>query len=177
MIRAWAVCVAMVFLAGVVSADDSGWDKFTSKEGGFTVSFPGAPKEMVLKADGETVEKNVRFHAKRDEVDYDVGYIAYTKKNVDKFDALDPEDFARRQREATVKRTKGEILMQQDVTFGKENRPGYELLIQVSPKGFIRQRAFYVKGKLYQLMIMGTSRGSVTTAVADKFMDSFGLAE
>lgn len=177
MVRVSLTCAAVVLLAVAAWADESGWEQFTSKEGRFAVSFPAAPKERKLKPRGEAIAQDVRFESKRDGVDYDVGYVAYAQAVADKYDALDPAEFAQRQREATVKGTKGKVLAQKDVTLGKEKRPGYELLIQVSAKGFIRQRAFYAHGRLYQLMVTGTSRDAVTGTTADKFLDSFRLAE
>ena len=176
MIRILPVCVA-VLLSAVASAADSDWTKYTSKEGRFTALFPASPKEKEMKANGETITRNVVVGARRDGTHYDIGCISYAKSIADKLNTLDSADFAKRQKAATIKRTEGKILSQKDITVGKEKRPGYELLIQTGPKQFIRQRALYVAGRLYQLMVAGTSRDAVTGATADKFVDSFRLAD
>lgn len=177
MLRSISFSVALAILSVLAVAEEAAGEKFISKEGRFTVSFPATPKEIVMEADGETIVKNVRYSVAKDGLNYDVGYIAYGKNFADKINTLDPADFAKRQQAATVKRTVGEVLVQKEAALGKEKQPGYELLIQVNPTQFLRQRAFYANGKLYQLMLAGATRELVTSATADKFLDSFSIAE
>lgn len=153
--------------------------KFVSDRGLFSVMMPSKVKLDEGEVDGVKTVKNQRVVSSTDSrvLSYDVGYIEYGKEFADKLNMNDPTEFASLLRKNTAKNTQGVVLVQKDITLGKKKLPGYELLIEVSPKVFLRQRAMYSSGKLYQLMVAGTSRDAVSVAAADKFLESFQLSE
>ncbi len=177
--RIWAGVAAVLLAASGASAQEEkdGWVKHSAADGAFTVSFPGKPKVTEKKGSSLATVKDVRAEAKKDGVEFTAGFLQYSEMFAEKFDALDPADFAKRQREGTVKRTKGKVLTEKDITVGGGKRPGFELVIEVGPKAFIRQRTVYSKGRLYQLLVTGETREAVTGAAAERFIDSFRLPE
>jgi hypothetical protein len=156
----------------IYSADPPEWKEFASKEGRFTVLMPGTPKQN--KADTESdfgkgvLYMNVMQIGK---VMYGANYCDYPaevkKASIKKiYDAS---------RDGAVANMKGKLDSEKDIKLGEY--PGREIRIEVAEgKYLFRARVYLVEQRLYQVVILGTPEDA-TSKEADKFLDSFKLAD
>jgi len=68
----------------------------------------------------------------------------------------------------------GELLLDKEITLGKDKIPGREVIVDKGAQK-MRVRAFIDKTKMYQVLVIGKSKDEVTTKDADKFLDSFEI--
>jgi hypothetical protein len=155
-------------------ADDREFAEFTSKEGKFTVLFPGKPKETkrTLQSPFGPVELNSFSVSPLQPVStYVVIFSDYPANFEKKSDA----DFLDSSRDGSVKNSGGKLLSEKKLTLDKY--PGRELLLEAPNQGgLFRQRIFIVGNRLYQLIVGGAEEVAKSKG-ADKFLDSFKLQE
>jgi WD40 repeat protein len=143
----------------MIAAD--AWKPFTSREGGFTISFPGTPKESVAGLNGENHLTIFRRGDNRFLVSYE---------------DLPPEVAARGAKAlyADIAAQFGEgKKSQRDIELA--GQPGLELVLKESyplPGENVR-RLFLVKGRAYEVDVY--DYGGLTPEDRKKFLDSFRL--
>src|SRR5262249_25102169 len=122
-------------------ADDSGWKEFTSKEGGFTVSWPGKPTERTQAAGGSTMRMFLV------EVSRDLAYtVVYSDKSDDATFALDPAW------QQAMAKYKGKLVSEKKIKLG--SYPGKEIRFDLPDSLLgVRMRLYAVKHRLYQVML------------------------
>ena len=167
--------VALV-CTGLGRADDSKVQDFTSKEGKFSVAFPGKPKEATKDADSAAGKLSfTRFTYEDGDTGLLVIYCDYPPKLRKEKGAEKILDDAR---DGCVEKAKGKLTDEKKRTIGKDKEPGRELLIQLPDEGkpYFRSRMYLVGDRLYQVIVVGPEKYA-TGKDADAFLDSFKLAE
>jgi hypothetical protein len=77
-------------------------------------------------------------------------------------------------RDGAVGNLEGNLASEKDIKLGKH--PGREIQIVAGGKRLFRARVYLVDQRLYQVVVFGTKEAA-TSKEADKFLDSFKLAE
>jgi hypothetical protein len=150
------------------------WKEFTSKEGGFTASFPSAPSELKqsLKTPAGNVEVNVVGVEFPDQQGFLVTYHNLPDALSQQPEAADliletiPQQVKANASGATIT---GEI---KKIT--QDGHPGREFNMQRGSNGFLVVRALLVKNRVYQVIVAG-SKEMVSSKDAQRFLDSFHL--
>jgi hypothetical protein len=154
----------------VLGADADNWKPFTSKEGGFTILFPGVPAESKQEAKAPTGTVTVTFFvAEQGGVTYIAGFSVFSKETMK---SRTEQKRLNNARDGAVAAAKGNLKEEKRIHLAKKY-PGRELLIQAE-KGFIRSRIYAVENRLYQTMVMGTKQQTDAKEATD-FLDSFRL--
>jgi hypothetical protein len=167
--------LAFLLFADLCQADDPKAKDFASKEGKFSVAFPGKPEESTKEADSAAGKLTFTNYTYSDGdsallVMY-CDYPADVRKQKGAEKVLDDA------RDGGVKSAKGKLTDEKKRTIGKDKNPGRELLIQL-PDGklYFRSRIYLVGDRLYQVIVVGPEKYA-TGKDADAFLDSFKLAE
>ena len=155
-------------------AAQSPWREFTSKQGGFSVLMPGAPKEETEVKELPVVGKGEThlFILSHESGVYVVSYLdvpGLARQDQSFCDSFG-KGFLKSIGEATAKGAGGKVASETDISFGKN--PGKEILIEVSA-GIATARAYFIRRRGYELIGAPTA-GSNPTNVK-KFLDSFKL--
>ncbi len=145
-----------------------GWVEFTSEEGRFTATFPGKPEVTTRKDDNGDVTTGVMGHRERGDIVYMVMF-SYNAKTDPK---ADPKVMLKRVADSLADETKAKKEIE------RNGHPGIELIREHQEKGGIKvavtYQAFYVDGRLYQVMV-GSRPGVKEKVEARRFLDSFRL--
>jgi hypothetical protein len=167
----WILLVLAFFCGG--AEKETPPKKFKSEAGKYTVLFPGKPKEEIQKT--ATAQGQIQLVMNIYEVSNDLAYmVAYNDyplmaKNVD------PQKNLQAARDGN-KGANGKILKDTEITFGKNKIPGREVLIAKGPVQ-IRTKLLLAGKRLYQVMVIATKLEAVNSKDADKFFESFEIAE
>lgn len=169
---AWAIVWSAVFALGQTDTLPAPWKTHVSKEGGFSVAFPGTPNEskQKVKSQGQTVEVRLLVVDSM-EGTYVVGYSEApdgTSKAGTEEKRLDNA------RDGAVQSARGKLLSEKRIAF--DGYSGRELLILTDNANTLRIRIFAIRNKLYQAMAVG-SRLFTASREANQFLDSFKLAK
>jgi hypothetical protein len=150
------LCFAVV--ANPIGADDQpAWKEFASKEGRFKVLMPGTPKQDQAET----------------ESDFGKGVLHMNTAQAGK--TLYGANYCDSSRDGAVANLEGELAGEKDIKLGEY--PGREIQIDVAGgKRLFRVRVYLVDQRLYQVVVFGTKEAA-TSKEADKFLDSFKLAE
>jgi hypothetical protein len=141
--------------------------KFTSKEGAFSVTLPGEPKESsedIKTNSGPTVLHQFQVERNEGKVFYIVGYSDYQIR-------LEETTSLEGVIKAQVESMKGKITSDKMVTL--DGHPGRSVTIEA--EGVIFFSSVYVAGnRLYQVMF-GMQKGETMPADGRDFLDSFRI--
>jgi hypothetical protein len=167
--------VVLLFPVLVLSArgnDPPEWKEFVTKEGQFKASMPGTPKQKKLDTESDFGKGVLHMNV------VEVGKTMY---------AANYSDFPAEVKKATLKQVydssrdgavanmDGKLAEEKEVKLGEH--PGREIRIDVAEgKLLFRVRVYLVEQRLYQVVVLGTPE-AVKSKEADKFLDSFKLAE
>lgn len=168
--------VAIVIAAGTSAGDDppSKFKEFTSKEGRFSVDFPGTPKDSK-----EPVSKGGPMQTQY-YVDGPTGaYLVSFQDNPNLAKAGKAElEKSLVTAQATVqKATQGKLISAKEISLDKDT-PGreYEFDVLAGPGGVFRSRAYMVKDRLYQVIVVG-QKDFARSKDADRFLGSFRIVK
>jgi len=162
------LCVSLPLFLG---ADAEDWKPFTSKEGGFTILFPGIPTESKQETKTPAGTITVTFFvAEQDSATYIGGFSVFPRETMK---ARTEEKRLDNARDGAVAAARGKL--EAERKFHLKKHPARELLIK-GEKGFIRSRIYAVENRLYQTMVMGTKEQMKGKEVT-RFLDSFQLAK
>jgi hypothetical protein len=145
---------------------DRHWAEFTSKEGRFSATFPGKP-EVTKKEAKTSVTTECTVARERGNIAYTVIYTDYKNPNPN----ADPKAVLKSVIESNAKVTKKKKEIKLN---GIE---GVELVLELDQKEgklHMTYRAYFVKGRLYQLMVIDAP-GVKEKIQVEKFLDSFKL--
>lgn len=152
------------------------WKEFSSKDGRYSVSMPGTPKETTQKVPtpaGEIVTNVATLEPSKG-----VGYaVSYNDMPFDDDKLKQPgvvDNVLDGSANGQVTNVKGKLISQKAIKLGEF--PGREVHFEVPGQGEIRSRIFLVGKRLYQTMVQGP-KASVTSKDADKFLDSFKVTK
>jgi len=164
-------CLAAAVLVAAEPATKAG--RFASKAGRFTIEMPGEPKEQINKID--TALGPIDLHLFVFSPDPNIVYIAsYADYPEDVIKKSDSEKMLNGARDGAVKNINGKLDREKKITIDKH--PGRDISI-VADQAMARVRMYLVDARLYQVILVSTSKESVTSKDAEKFLDSFKLAD
>lgn len=151
---------------GTTHAEDA-WPEYRSIEGGFAVSFPGAPKLTNQTApDGESI------HSVVVDLDKTAFLVLYTDYGTGTFAGGDPALALDQVRDRLVGDQKTQLRIERNFTF--KSRPARELVIDDAHGSTQIYRLYIVGDRLYQV-ICGGPKGFETSPDAQRFENSFRL--
>ncbi|MFT3881955.1 MAG: hypothetical protein QM703_20155 [Gemmatales bacterium] len=149
------------------------FEKFTSKDGKFSASFPGKPlvrKETKSSELGD-IQTNLFFVPIGNHSTF---YITVTDKP-EAWKNTDPVELLERARNG-VKGKDGEIVTDEGIKFGPDKLPGRRFLIMKTEVTYVKN-IIVLKGlRLYQVAVQG-KREFVESKEVDKFFESFELTK
>lgn len=138
--------IALVTCGVVAQKNPSAWKEFTSKEGQFTVSFPGTPTAIVDTIDTSAGRSRIHiFTLQADPLFYYISYIDVPKSPQTREEhkaALDAD------RDRAV--AKRRLISESEITF--DGIVGRELLLE-SAIQIAKGRFFYAKNRVYHLIV------------------------
>lgn len=167
--------VLLVFAVGVAAAhaeDKPEWKEFASQEGRFKVLMPGTPKPEKFDTESDFGKGVLYMNSVAvDKTMYAANYCDFPAE-IKKAPIKQVFDSSR---DGAVANMQGKLAGEKDIKLG--DHPGREIQIEVAGgKQLFRARVYLVEQRLYQVVVMG-SREAANSKEADKFLDSFKLAE
>lgn len=167
------VLLSLAVGAALACADDQPeWKEFASKDGRFKVLMPGTPKQNKVETESDfgkgVLYMNVTLAGKSM---YGANYCDFPAE-IKKAPIKQVFDSSR---DGAVANMEGKLASEKDIKLGEH--PGREIQIDVAEgKRLFRVRVYLVEQRLYQVVIFGSPEAA-TSKEADKFLDSFKLAE
>jgi hypothetical protein len=150
----------------------AGWRVFTSKEGRFAIAVPGAPEETKLPVLTATANLDVRlFVVETNEGTYVASYCDLPPEEVKAGTEQKRLDLAR---DGAVNNAKGKLKSEKERKL--DGNPGRELEIEADKGHRIRMRIVAVQQRLYQTMVMGSTKFTHSKDAA-RFLDSLRLVK
>lgn len=151
----------------------AGGKELTPKDAGFSVDMPGdaiETKQALGLPTGGKVEVKIFLVQLKADTNYIVSYCDLPAESLQ---GLTPDARLDRARDDAVAASKGKLVSDKKVKLGTD--PGRDVVIELpEDKGFVRDRIYLVKTRLYQLVVTG-DKGLVMGADAEKYLDSFKL--
>lgn len=166
--------VLVVALIGVLFFISS-LNVYTYKKGGFSIWFPGEPKEMNQQVPIYATPRNLSIYA------YTKAKTVYTVLHFDltsyERNNYTPESFLDEGTLDSFSRFDGETIKKEPITLnGYKGMEVAGSMLKGEMEVLIRTRAYLVEGRLYALMVMGMA-DDVRDADTDRFFDSFKLLD
>ena len=164
--RALIAAVMFLGLAGVVSAQDG---KFKSKEGKFSATFPGEPKNITQKA-GD-IDLNITIAEKGG------GGMAVIYSDLPAAAVKDakPKDILDKGEKGLVDNFKAKVTKSKDIEFGKQKFPAREITAEKDPIQ-LKITIILVENRLYQVFVVGP-KDLVEGKDAEDFFKSFEITK
>jgi hypothetical protein len=167
-----ALLVFAIGLASVHAEDKPDWKEFASQEGRFKVLMPGTPKQDKFDTESDFGKGVLYMNS------IAVGKTMYGANYCDfpaEIKKAPIKQVFDSSRDGAVANMQGKLAGEKDIKLG--DYPGREIQIDVAGgKQLFRARVYLVDQRLYQVVVMGTKEAA-TSKDADKFLDSFKLAE
>jgi hypothetical protein len=161
-----AAAVFVLFAAGVTAQDAK---KYESKEGKYSVAFPGTPKDEAKKAGGiglniAMVQKGAGGFA-----------VIYSDLPAEAIKAVKAKDLLDGGQKGLVDNFKAKVTSSKDIEFGKQKYPAREI---VGEKDAINLRITIIlaENRLYQVFVVGP-KDLTTGKEADEFLKSFEITK
>ena len=145
--------------------------EFQSESGRFSILFPGLPKEEKVPDDSGGLLQ-IQFLVGSEDGDLLVSYQDNPKLANATWDELSKALLVAQ--EKVQKSMQGKLVRSKEIALEKQY-PGREYEFEIpTAAGQYRSRSYLVKGRLYQVIVVG-KREFVASKDADRFMDSFKL--
>jgi hypothetical protein len=158
-------------LAGAVNGCGGNWKEFSSAEGKYKVMMPGTPKETTQASPAGPI----KFHT----VEEKNGAYVVNFTDITGTASEPPEKIDQRldgARQGAAGNVQGKVVKEDKITL-EGKYPGRDIQIELpNDKGLIRVRMYFVNGRLYQVMAVGTKSWTGSGDV-QKFLDSFALLQ
>ncbi len=147
------------------------WKRFTSKEGRFSIRFPGTPKVSKEKFKIDVYESEITSFTVESADGKTAYYAGYNDFSKDLLERCPIDAMFDGARDNAVKVAKGKLTRERDMKAGRY--PGREVRIETA--GFvIATRYFLVKQRLYTLVV-STAKEENNEPVIDQFFKLFKL--
>jgi hypothetical protein len=166
----WSLTLPL--LLGAVQEAPS-WKSFTSKEGGFTASFPVMPEEkkQLLKTATGQMDVRVFLAEDKNDISYVVSISDLPAKDYKKGTEEQRLDFAR---EGALNSSRGKLRSEKKIML--DGYPGRDLIIDAENGSVIRLRLYAVGRRLYQVLAVGPATVATSRDVTF-FLDSLRLVK
>jgi hypothetical protein len=164
------LALGLIFTCALAVAQDETPARFESKEGNYSVQFPGKPAKSTRKAGGvdlhiAIVEKGTGGFA-----------VIHTDLPAEAVRAAKPKDLLDGgQRKGLVESFKAKVTSARDFEFGPEKHPARELVAE-KDQFHLRVRMILAGNRLYQVLVVGP-RELTASKDADSFFKSFDIAK
>jgi len=157
----------VLFAAGLAIGQEP--EKFVSKEGKYSVGFPGKPMVESKKAGG--IDLNIAI------VQKGMGGFAVIHSDLpaDKVKAAKPKDLLDGGQKGLIDNFKAKISSAKDFEFGKQKYPAREL-VGAKDATNLRFQIILADNRLYQVFVVGP-KDMVTGQEADAFFKSFEITK
>ena len=163
----------------VVEKDAAKWQQFSSKEGRFSILFPGLPVEETQSIGAPGVNFNLHLNRLHTFAEYSVMYADYPESindnNVDLANSVLDNGL-----EGAVAEVNSKLLEVNKISL--EGHPGRSYKERMADGGIMRGKTFLVGHRLFQIAITtpkeeGASADTVRLyeTTAEKFLESFRL--
>jgi hypothetical protein len=158
--------------ARVQAEDKPEWKEFASKEGRFTVLMPRTPEQQQADAESDFGKGVLHMNTvQAGKVMYGANYCDFPAE-IKKAPIKQVFDSSR---DGAVANLDGKLADEKEIKLG--DYPGREIQIEIAGgKRLFRARVYLVEQRLYQVVVLGTKE-TATSKEADKFLDSFKLAD
>jgi hypothetical protein len=170
-LKTWSfVLVVVLILSACGSAE---WKEFTSSEGGFSVSMPGAPQEETQTV--PTAAGDIELHTFLVDQGASGYFVGYFDVPSELLAASDPGTLLNGGIQGAFGNIDGNIENQRDITLN--GFPGIEASGTFSfegETGTIKARAYLVNERVYQIYAAVQGTGGQSPDI-DRFLDSFKL--
>jgi hypothetical protein len=162
--------LASILLLGFAPAPE--WKEYVSKDGRYKVQLPGTPMEKTQKVPGAGDVLMVVYELK--DGAYLANFTDIPGAAKDSAEMIDKRlDGAR---DGAAGSVGGKVVKEEKITLDKKY-PGREIQIELpGDKGLLRARYYWVEGRLYQTIVVGT-KAFVGGDDTKKFLDSFALTK
>jgi len=162
------VVVLFLFVFVATSRAETGMQEFTSKDGGFIISMPGAPKESVQNVDSAAGPLELhQFLVEDGNVAYIVMYNDYPRVPESQ------ETFFKNVRDGGVNAVKGTL--KKEKVIARQGYPGRAFDIETSDT-LLLQDVYLVGKRLYQV-ILGVPKADSMPSRTNQFFGSFKLTQ
>jgi hypothetical protein len=165
------VAAAALFLPAALARPDV--ETYAPKDAGYSVKFPGKPKERTLKTKsaGSDIELKLADYATQKGDLYGVSYYDLPGGKV--ADSAVNELLGK-----IVNGLKGEgkVTDSKDIEFGDQKVPGRSFTVEVSKQQFSRGLVVVRDDRVYQVFVQG-SKSFAEGKEAKAFLDSFALTK
>ena len=169
--RVLVVFAAVVFLPAALARPDA--ESYAPKDGGYTVKFPGRPREGTqrVKSPRGVIEVRMADYANNKG---DAWVAAY----YDHPDGAGPADEAKRVIDAVVNEMRGDgkVTKNEEIEFGDKRLPALAFTIEKPKQQFVRGVVVMSGARVYQVFVLG-SKSFVESKDAKAFLDSFTLTK
>ncbi|HUJ19713.1 MAG TPA: hypothetical protein VL197_17125 [Nitrospirota bacterium] len=127
------------------------WAEFSSPEGNFSILMPGTPAQE--KKQVSTAAGLLDMHMFSREVRNRTAYIVIYTDYPDAITRVSPDKVLDGGRDGAVANSKGKLLSEQYL-FLEGGHSGREITVEVPEKGMLKVRAYLVRQRLYQIMLI-----------------------
>jgi hypothetical protein len=167
--------IGLLCFANTARAEDK-WEIYNSKDGKYSILFPGKPAESDQKFESNGVE--LKQYLATVVVNNDLLYlVAYNDFPEAAIAGADKDALLDGVRDGDVKVFGGKLASEKKITLGKEKYPGREILLEKPDETRVyRSRAYFAGNRLYQVVIIA-AKDAATNKETDKYFDSFKLSE
>jgi hypothetical protein len=168
------VLVLLLTAMCLVGCQQTVWTEYTSLEGGFLVSFPGAPTELArtLSTEGAgDIEAHICI-VKHEHSAYGIMYADYPESYIEQLETEHLFDIGL---EGAVAGSNATLLSESTISL--DGHPGREVKAKLSEGGLVvRTRMYLVGNRLYQV-IATVPEDQVLSSNVDVFLNSFALLQ
>lgn len=172
--RPFAACVIALFACTAVAQDAKPYE-LKSKDGKFTVTFPGKPMESVQKVPLKGTDKQIVVTNNVVEVGKGAAYIVAYNDYPAGILAADGKKVLEGVRDGNMGKD-AELVEDKVGTFGDAKLPMREFTFTKNKLHF-RNKLILDGNRLYQVMIVADNEKELTSETAKKYYESFSLAK
>ena len=164
-----AVALSVLFLSVLIAGQDKPSEKYESKEGKYSVQFPGKPNKTTNKAGG------IDLHIAIVEMGMGGFAVIHSDFPPEAIKAAKPKALLDGGQKGLIENFKAKVTSSRDFEFGMEKYPARELIGE-KDKLNLRIQIILAGNRLYQVFVVG-SKEQVTSKEADAFFKSFEIAK
>jgi len=160
----------VLFAAGLaIGHEDKKPEKYVSKEGKYSVGFPGKPMVETKKAGG------VDLHSAMVLEGMGAFSVFFADVQADAVKDSKPKDLLDRAEKGMIQNFKAKVTSSRDFEFGKEKYPAREFVAEKNANS-LRFQIILANNRLYQVFVVGP-KDMVTGKGADAFFKSFEITK
>ena len=165
----FAVALAVLFASTLAAGQDKPPEKYESREGKYSVQFPGKPNKTTNKAGG--IDLHIAI------VEMGMGGFAVIHSDLppEATKVAKPKALLDGGQKGLIENFKAKVTSSRDFEFGKEKYPARELVGE-KDKLNLRIQIILAGNRLYQVFVVG-SKEQIMNKEADAFFSSFEIAK